>query len=73
MSREDFDSKLPSDLPRELGLSGTDRVYLMDPHRATRTVIGHFGNLVSRLKSGPDAAAMQVKFLEFFDNFHDSE
>lgn len=73
ISREDFDKKLVSDLPKELGLSGSDPVYLMEPHRATRTVIQHFGKFVSRLRSGPEAAAMQGKFLEFFDNFHDPE
>lgn len=73
ISRRDFDTKLASDLPREVGLSGGDRVYLMDPHRATRTVIEHFGKFVSRLKSGPEAPAMQSKFLQFFDEFHDPE
>ena len=70
----DFDTKLPSELPRKLGLSGTSRVYLMDPHRATRTIGQHFGGFIARLRQpGSEPAAMQRKFLEFFDDFHDSD
>lgn len=67
ISTSDFDSKLASDLPKEAGLSGDECVYLMDPHRATRTIIEHFPTFISRLNQ---SAALQTKFKQFFDEFH---
>lgn len=67
ISTSDFDSKLASDLPKEAGVSGNERVYLMDPHRATRTIIEHFATFISRLNQ---SAALQAKFKQFFDEFH---
>jgi hypothetical protein len=72
ISKEDFDSKVISQLPRELGLSGQDRVYLMDPHRVTRTIVRHFGDFITRLRQdGAKSGDIQAKFEEFFDDFHD--
>lgn len=67
ISANDFDSKLPSDLPKGAGVSGDERVYLMDPHRATRTIIKHFAAFISRLN---ESATLQAKFKEFYDEFH---
>lgn len=70
ISTSDFDSKLASDLPKEAGVSGNERVYLMDPHRATRTIIQHFPTFISRLnQSVSPASVLQAKFEEFFDEF----
>jgi hypothetical protein len=70
ISTNDFDTKLASDLPKEAGVFGNERVYLMDPHRVTRTIIQHFATLISRLnESGSQSAVLQAKFEEFFDEF----
>jgi hypothetical protein len=74
ISMEDFDTKLPSELPKKLSLSGTEPVYLMDPHRVTRTIIEHFATFISRLrKSGSNNTILRTKFMEFFDDFHDPD
>lgn len=67
ISTSDFDSKLASELPQEAGVSGNERVYLMDPHRATRTIIEHFATFISQLNR---STALQTKFEKFFDEFH---
>jgi hypothetical protein len=72
ISTKDFDSKLASELPEEACISGNERVYLMDPHRVTRSIIQHFATFISRLKQpGSQAAGLQAKFEEFFDEFHE--
>jgi hypothetical protein len=74
LSTEDFDTKLASQLPPELGISGQDLVYLMDPHRVTRTIVGHFGDFIARLRQDASTSgAFQAKFKEFFDDFHDPD
>lgn len=73
VSLKDFEVKLASDLPKKLGFSGTDPVYLMDPHRVTRRIVTHFGSFISRLrKPSPSSHALQLKFEEFFDDFHNA-
>lgn len=70
VSLKDFEKKKSSDLPRKLGFSGTDTVYLMDPHRVTRTIVTHFASFISRLRD--PSLSLQSKFEEFFDDFHDA-
>ena len=71
ISTSDFDSKLGADLPKEMGVSGNERVYLMDPHRATRTIIQHFSTFISHLNQpASQSSGLQAKFKEFFDEFH---
>lgn len=73
VSLKDFEVKPASDLPNKLGFSGTDPVYLMDPHRVTRTIVSHFSGFVSRLREpSPSLHALQLKFEAFFDDFHDA-
>jgi hypothetical protein len=72
LSLRDFDTKLPSELPEELGVSG--QVFLMDPHRVTRTLVKHFGDFMLRLRQpGSKGDEMRVKFEEFFDKFQAPE
>lgn len=74
LSTEDFDTKLGAQLPKELGAPDQDRVYLMDPHRVTRTIVTHFGDFVARLKQDASTSGgMQAKFEEFFDDFHNPD
>lgn len=69
ISAIDFDKKLPDELPEELGLSGADPVYLMDPHLVTRTILDHFPGFLARLRH-PDSGDLRAKFKEFFKDFH---
>jgi len=74
VSMEDFDTKQASELPKQLGLSGPERVYLMDPHRVTRTIVQHFGDFMSRLRQpSSKPPVMQDKFQEFFGAFHEPD
>lgn len=70
ISTSDFDSKLASDLSKEAGVAGNQRVYLMDPHRSTRTIIRHFPTFIARLQPVSQPSVLHTKFKEFFDEFH---
>lgn len=73
VSAKDFEMKLASGLPKKLGFSGSDPVYLMDPHRVTRRIVAHFPGFISRLRvRGPNQHVLERKFEEFFDDFHAS-
>lgn len=66
----DFDKKKPGELPDDLGLKGADPVYLMDPHRVTRTIVNHFPGFIERLRKSEETGRLNSKFREFFDDFH---
>lgn len=49
---------------------GFGDVYLMNPHRATRSIVEHFGSFIDDLHD-PANKARQDKFEEFATTFHD--
>jgi hypothetical protein len=46
----------------------TGRVFLMNPHRVTRTLVNHFGKFITGLRQS-SAAVLRKKFEEFFDRY----
>lgn len=50
---------------------GARDVYFLDPHLMVRTIVDHFSGFVRRLREpGERYRLMQLKFDEFFDEFH---
>ena len=50
-----------------------ERVYYVNPHAMTRTVVAHFPTLMSRLRdrSSPAFDQLQAQFKKFYVTFHD--
>ena len=71
LSIEDFDRTSLDQLPEELGFSGNDVVYLMDPHRVVRTLVTHFPGFVARLRQASiNRDDTWCRFERFFDELH---
>jgi hypothetical protein len=47
------------------------KLYLVNPHHMTRTIVAHFPTLMTRLRNpAPEFNGLRKKFQEFYDDFH---
>lgn len=65
-------SEYPSDFEHQpiSDPKGCADVYLMNPHKVTRTIVQHFGKFVDELRN-PENEVRQKKFHDFAGKFHD--
>ncbi|MEM7584669.1 MAG: hypothetical protein AAF560_14865 [Acidobacteriota bacterium] len=70
LSSLDFDKKKAGEIPTYSDLKAADTIYLMDPHRVTRTIVSHFPSFTERLKKSGNTGRLYRQFEKFFDEFH---